>query len=237
MSAPAETTRIKRLGEHALTVLNILFLLSIVVAVAWTIYSRSFESIYKYGGRLALPMFVTSLFIGFIGYAFVQQDRDPNWRFKPGNVIGIIGVAVIVSVLLGLIYYSIGVAFKDTYNWVTTLTLSRDQEFTVVALFILIAGSGLYLLRWGFRSLYGLTEVIVGVFVGTLKIFPSAAPVPSEQAPEISKMISGLTTDASVAVLTAGIYLVVRGLDNMHQGISTDLVVRKLVDWLNASAK
>jgi hypothetical protein len=237
MSAPAETTRIKRLGEHALTVLSILFLLSIVVAVAWTIYSRSFESIYKYGGRIALPMFVSSLFIGFIGYAFIQQDRDPNWRFKPSTVIGIIGVALIVSVVFGLIYYSIGVAFKDTYNWVTTLALSRDQKFTVVASFILIAGSGLYLLRSGFRSLYGLTEVIVGVFVGTLKIFPNAAPVASEQVPEISKMISGLTTDASVAVLTAGIYLVVRGLDNMYQGISTDLVVRKLVNWLNASAK
>ena len=54
---------------------------------------------------------------------------------------------------------------------------------------------------------------------------------------EISAMISTLNTDAKVAVLTVGIYLVVRGLGNMHQGIKdqSDLVVRKLVNWLNAS--
>jgi hypothetical protein len=234
MSTPAETSRIKRLGGHAFSVLAFLFVLSIFVAGAWTIYSRSFESIYKYGGRLALPMFVISLFFIFIAYGFIQDQRDQGWQLTPAKVIGIIGLAVIASVFAGFFYYSIGVAFKDTYNWITALTLSRDQRLAVVGLFILTVGSGLFLLRLRFRSLYGLTEVIAGVFVGTLKISPGA----SKPVPEISTMISTLTTDAYVAVLTAGIYLVVRGLDNVHHGIfkdpASDLVVRKLVDWLNA---
>jgi hypothetical protein len=239
MSVPAETSRIKRLGERAFSVLAFLFVLSIFVAGAWTIYSRSFESIYKYGGRLALPMFVISLFFGFIAYGFIQDQRDQGWQLTPAKVIGIIGLAVIASVFAGFFYYSIGVAFKDTYNWVATLILSRDQRLAVVGLFILTVGSGLFLLRLRFRSLYGLTEVVAGVFVGTLKVSESAPSVASNPVPEISAMISTLTTDAYVAVLTAGIYLVVRGLDNMHQGIfkdpPRDLIVEKLADWLNAS--
>ncbi len=236
MSMTAET-RLKRLGEHALAALSVLFALSILAAAVWTIYSRSFDTIYRYGGRIALPIFVLFLLLGVIAYSIKNEESETRWWHKPTNWIGIVGFATIGSLIAGFMYYSAGVALKDSYEWATALTLSRDQRFAVLALIALTAGSVLFLLRHFFRSLYGLTEVIVGVFVATLKI-AEKAPVTSDPAGEISTVLSILNTDAYVAVLTAGVYLVVRGLDNMHQGIAKDprdLVVGRLVDWLRAS--
>lgn len=83
----------------------------------------------------------------------------------------------------------------------------------------LTIGAALFFIRLKFRCLYGSTEVIVGVAVGYF---------------QVAKVNSNIPLDESffVPFLTAAIYLVVRGLDNMHAGLKAsnpDFVARRLL--------
>lgn len=88
----------------------------------------------------------------------------------------------------------------------------------------LIAGGVLFFIRLKFRCLYGGTEVIVGVAVGYFQAARVSPDIPLDES-------------FFVPFLTAAIYLVVRGLDNMHAGLKSsnpDFVARRLLKarWL-----
>ena len=63
----------------------------------------------------------------------------------------------------------------------------------------------LFLFRYYCRSIYGLSETLVGLIVAASRVWNNDIPA----------------SDPSLylAILTAGVYLVVRGLDNIYQGI------------------
>jgi len=71
---------------------------------------------------------------------------------------------------------------------------------------VLVLGAVLFYVRLKVRAVYGVIEVAVGVLVAVVNVIDSPPKV--------------LPTDPSfvLPMLTASVYLVVRGLDNVHQG-------------------
>ena len=72
--------------------------------------------------------------------------------------------------------------------------------------------------------MYGLSEVLVGVSVAVER---TTATTASGASP--------LDTSFYLAMLTASVYLVVRGLDNIHQGFTNepiDPIAARIVAWL-----
>lgn len=89
-----------------------------------------------------------------------------------------------------------------------------------VSLIVVGAGGALFYIRLKFRFCYGATEVLAGVMVAASKV-----------SGEI-KSAADVTTGWTFTLFTAGIYLVVRGLDNMHQGLIKE-PLDTLVVWLS----
>lgn len=89
--------------------------------------------------------------------------------------------------------------------------LANQTQFMVVTgLTVSVVGYLLFWFRLKQRFLYGLTEAGVGVFVGMHRV--------------TMEQWSGVPTSANfyLALLTAGIYLIVRGLDNIYQAYRDD---------------
>jgi hypothetical protein len=82
----------------------------------------------------------------------------------------------------------------------------------------LVAAIFLFAFRLKLRSFYGLSEAVVGFWVG------------------VQQLGSGAAGPALVmAMLTASVYLMVRGFDNIHQGLTKDPkdpVATALLAWL-----
>lgn len=78
---------------------------------------------------------------------------------------------------------------------------------------VLVMGLVLFGIRYKWRALYGLGEVIVGVAVGTSKL-TAVYPFPLHA--------DWKAVDIALGVLCAGVYLVVRGLDNIHVGCTKE---------------
>jgi hypothetical protein len=81
----------------------------------------------------------------------------------------------------------------------------RGWMIVAVALLTAIVGGAFFVFRLKQRFVYGATETLAGMVIAGHRVsIEPGAGLPSE-------------TGFYLAVLTAGIYLVVRGLDNMHQ--------------------
>jgi hypothetical protein len=84
---------------------------------------------------------------------------------------------------------------------------SRSVMVVGTALATAAVGTAFFIFRLRQRLVYGATEAVAGISIAAHRM--SIEPTP------------GIPTDTGFyfAVLTAGIYLVVRGLDNMHQAV------------------
>jgi hypothetical protein len=83
-------------------------------------------------------------------------------------------------------------------------------QIPVAALSVILVGVLLFYFRFIFRSVYGLSEVLVGVVVAVSRV--SA----------LRDDGTTLRADFLLALLTAGVYLVVRGCDSVYQGVTKE---------------
>jgi hypothetical protein len=121
---------------------------------------------------------------------------------------------IVIYVLVGLVLLMFTAAGGSgvvgaAVRW---LNKPRPEGFIVVPVSVLVLSFGLTLfyIRLRLRFFYGFTEVLAGIAVAANKVVTEA------------KSLTAISASWSLAMLTAGVYLVVRGLDNMHQGISKD---------------
>jgi len=92
---------------------------------------------------------------------------------------------------------------------------------------ILAIGGIFFVFRYKRRFLYGVLEALVGAVVGC-QYFDTL----------ISKPISDPSLEpAVVATLTGGIYLVVRGFDNMQNGLNSDPWGKRAQKWIDTFIK
>jgi hypothetical protein len=176
-----------------------------VLLIAYLLYARTFEDIVKYALPVFLVLVICYQVAGLLIKLFWDRQMPDRWDiiyWTPGTTI--------FSASYVLIMYGLVALAKDIWYGIGTLWAvvdpNKQDQFTVVAGLMVVSGGGLlYWFRLKQRFLYGLTEAIAGVLVGMHR-------VSLEQWSGVPK-----STGFYLALLTAGIYLVVRGIDNMHQ--------------------
>lgn len=114
----------------------------------------------------------------------------------------VIGVATVV-------YYGIGVAFRDGYVWLQHQSPPRALYVMLVGILVVVIGYALFLFRLHARFFFGLTEALVGMLIALRNVPANADPV-------------FWSSDIFVVMLTAGVFLIVRGFDNMHTGLKSE---------------
>ena len=126
----------------------------------------------------------------------------------------------IVATLYGIVAFTV-----DSASWLANIADERNISVATGVVATGVSGAVLFYFRLKARCLYGCSEVLVGLLVAGARLNAEAAP--------------GLNAPILIALLTAGAYLVVRGLDNIHQGIKTqgDLVISYLVQLKDSIAK
>jgi len=119
---------------------------------------------------------------------------------------GLVFLAVVIPIVITLIF-SFYISLKDAYTWATSPTFGRYQTIFLVALISTLIAYSLFIFRLYKRTIYGMTELLVGLLVSvhhglSINVIDNADPT------------------FFLAILTAGIYLMVRGFDNIHVGMS-----------------
>jgi hypothetical protein len=155
--------------------------------------------------------------------------------FVRGPNIERVGVVLTIFVLLPLFLVCSCVLAKllSLLHIRHLVEMFLAHSANVQATVILVAGGILFTSRLYLRFAYGLVEVGIGMVVGMQKFgpWPDSSP-------------SNLVHADVIGVLCAGVYLVVRGLDNAYQGLKMrdpdDPVVRlirRAVGLSGSSAK
>ncbi len=115
----------------------------------------------------------------------------------------------VVMVLTTVVYYSIWVVLKDCYVWFQQQSPPRGFFVGLTGILIVAFAYALFLFRLHARFFFGLTEALAGLLIALWKVPVKADPV-----------LWGF--DIYVAMLTAGVFLIVRGFDNMHTGLKSE---------------
>lgn len=179
------------------------------------------------GGFLAsfeLERFYGPLYQGFVATCFVlllvilgysarlelkrrRANHEPIFRWKdPFEVFfSVVGCLVIALALTGYLL-AITHVILYAYALLSNSAVDRGRASALVALLVAITGCGLFWFRLVARACYGAIEVLVGLYVALAQVQNIAPGRPV------------LQENVLLALLTAGVYLVVRGLDNVHQG-------------------
>lgn len=126
-----------------------------------------------------------------------------------------IGVGTIFVSLFALLILSL-VGWNDLLS---EASLPRWGVVAICTIGTLIAGVVLFIFRFFARAVYGASEALVGIVVGGGRAFQ-----------EGHWPTDGIAFH--LALLTAGAYLVVRGLDNIYQG-TRDEKTDRILFWVN----
>lgn len=188
-----------------------------LAAVAHAVMTRTVDDFVRYPLYFAVPASI-AVYVGLV-YEW--------WKSMPRKAsMDAVWIAIMIPIGLYVLsagYYAIGASIKDAYFWLQALALSREQKIALTVGVTLGAGLVLFFFRKYFRSTYGLSEAIVGLVVA---------------ADHVKDHLDKGGTDSGLylALLTAGVYLVVRGLDNVDQGRKTDPLALWLLARMGGSA-
>lgn len=184
----------------------------VTVAILYALSDRGPWQYLQSAALLGLPFGLAALAGGVV--AWIREKRGAP---TPQQVRKIAAIVASVGVIGGIIYYGLFVAVVDSLRW---LLGGKFEPGTGGALLVASAaaavGAALFWVRLKLRLVYGVSEVIAGLSIAAWRGFSEAsAGVPS--SPEFY-----------FAILTASIYLVVRGADNVHQALqaNTDSTLR-----------
>ncbi|WP_454909268.1 hypothetical protein [Variovorax gossypii] len=125
---------------------------------------------------------------------------DVYWLFVGGVGIGVL------AMIVAAYFVSVQVAGRLTYEWLSDPATNKVQASWLVCLLAISIGFMLWWFRLKARCCYGAVEVFVGMCVA---VFQTQAVAPG---------VAVLDRNVLLALLTAAVYLIVRGLDNVHQG-------------------
>ncbi len=211
-----------------------LMVLAFIVPPQWLIFLSPVERINDLRAPFLLGLAASgfSIFgLSFVSYILARK-RDaerrkvqPNWDARNELRVRSSGVYVVaehLQTVARITLFCIGVyglAFmaKGHYSWVAQRIPAGPLGELVMFTGTLTLGVLLFGFRLKARFFYGLTEAVVGAMVATTKM-------PSEGVD-----LASWHSETYLTILTAGVYLVVRGLDNMHTGLkaeSKDILLR-----------
>jgi hypothetical protein len=186
-------------GHHVL-IAPAVIMIFMVWAVIHTARKYSESDFFRYS--LYTSLAIAAIF-GAAIFSHWKEHKGPFFE-RPivEDVVPLVRTLIALP-LGGAVYFSVGASLIDVFFWLRS-TLPIGQ-FT--ALLTLPVGLLLFYFRLKLRAFYGLTEALVGMAVA------------AQRASDIG-VIALDNRNFYLAILTAGIYLVVRGLDNIHQGLT-----------------
>lgn len=155
-------------------------------------------------------------YVAAMPIAFVFMFREGRMYREAAEAVGdkavvMAKLALPVPILaifiapLGGFFYGIAAAVTDILQWIALQLSDIGRSAALAVVVTALLGSTFFAFRLKFRFIYGVTEAMVGLAVAAHRVgFTNTSESSGSAA-------------LYLAVLTAGIYLVVRGLDNMHQ--------------------
>jgi hypothetical protein len=201
----------------------VLFLLTLIF-VPYLVWSRAWSDILLYTLACSFPL-ALRLAAREVSIYFEKEDKQlrvgelakvliPTLFFV---VFWTVPLLPVVATLYGAIAFCI-----DVTGWIVSRLVDREVSVGVGVVATGVVGGALFYFRLRYRSLYGCSEVIVGLLVAGQRLNDEVA--------------SKLNAPVLMALLTAGAYLVVRGLDNVHQGVKSDPIAASFVDAVDKRA-
>lgn len=181
------------------TLLTVCLLLS---SVAYMASSRTFEEFLS--ATLPMVIFLNLSILAFFGMRWGIFGR-PKIN---AHIILLPLYTTILSYIQSIIFYSAWIAVCDSYLLIHRLSPPRLLYVVLVGVLILLIGASLFFTRLKARFFFGLGEALLGFLIGISKIPVSADPIT-------------WNTDVVFVIMTASIFLIVRGFDNMHAGLSS----------------
>lgn len=128
----------------------------------------------------------------------------------------------LAALMVGMFYFGIFYPIWAIGVWAYEKSTPSILLAVIIGVVTLLFGSVLFWIRLRYRAVYGVTEIGVGVLVASHRSYSFSAPT---FVPE---------TDFLLFLLTAGVYLVVRGFDNIYIGFfkePRDRLVSVLMVW------
>lgn len=192
----------------------------ICIAIVFTILNRTPAEILKYSSMLAV-IFALGIYAWLPGEWIITGLPNFTWRL----ILALVFLIPILSILGGIIYYTIWVLCKDTFLWLEAVVPLRLFSPILTAVVAVLSGYLLFAFYRGARFFYGLTTVAVGTLVAIQRI-PNWEMQPSLWEFEVF-----------LAMFTAGAFLIAHGFHSMHQGLEPDTHDGILRDIKNREAR
>lgn len=173
-------------------------------AVYHTYYHRTLNDFWNHGKWMAIVIGTLLVLVSVV--TLYAEKPTPS----PGVMLFVLVMMFGVTCFLTGALYVVGVSLLDLFTWGSDPSTESWSWRASVSVLVLVDGSLLFYVRFRWRSLYGLSEAAVGLVISFEKIFR----IPNLEASANSEFL--------LAILTASVYLVVRGFDNVHQGLKDD---------------
>jgi hypothetical protein len=161
------------------------------------------------------------ILVGLIGVSNLRQRHKNNQPILIVDDVSTFFKGVTAVFVFGFLItgYFTGamVAIKWGYSSLSDPQIDRASAVWIVCPLIGVIGLLLFGFRSQFRCLYGISEVVAGLVVAQSQVLA------------IAPGIALLNSAVLLPLLTAAVYLVVRGLDNMKEGwtgVKPDMAVR-----------
>lgn len=185
-----------------------LFLILIIASITYAFLHRQWTDWWLYSYTAAIPLAIGFMFReGRMYWENAQTSRE-----KAFVIARLLLPAPILAIFLtpvGGIYYGTAAAITDVLFWIALQLSENGRSASLAVIATALLGSIFFVFRLKLRFIYGLTEAMVGLMVAGHRVgFDPTS-------------MAGGNAALFFAVLTAGVYLVVRGLDNMHQAWET----------------
>lgn len=178
--------------------------LLILAVVMHTIFHRTPSELFG-------ESFPIAVFLAIISYGFFAMRWSILGRPKISIHLFLLPVLYlpVVIVALSVVYYGIWAALQDSYIWVEHQSPPRGFFVAFIGVMVFVLGYALFLFRLHARFFFGLTEAVTGLVIALGNIPANADPVL-------------WSSQIFIVILTTGIFLIVRGFDNMHLGLKSE---------------
>lgn len=209
---------LKKTKDSFELIVGIIWLIIVAIAIGNTIITKEFIYWIKYTAYIGSFIFAVLVFFGIL-FIIKKGFSKP----KTTTILFIFSTPIL-SGIGGLAYYSLALGIKDLYLWSVNFSHTITGSIVYTILLTLILGIVLFIFRLKLRALYGLVEAITGFIVAGYKVYNVYT-------------IDLNNIEFYLAILTAGIFLVVRGFDNIHHGFTKEpkdpIAIKILNKYLN----
>jgi len=201
-SRPAPPTGGRLFGMRAVFTV----FLPTALALAFALYARPWKDVLVTSFWCALPMLILLNGVFLVAWVVsLKQKMEPKFPIGQGLLVG-----TFLSLCLGAVLYAGTVMLKDAFIATQTAGYGRVALLYFFGSTAIGVAVLLFTFRLRMRAIYGATEVAVGLVVALYRV---------GSEPDGT---TALSPNVLLAVVTAGIYLMVRGLDNIHVGLTKE---------------